>query len=122
MKSISLLDASIGIGTILGPQETPETTIPQSRSLASTSLTTTSLEATYAPSNIQTVLEEAICPDAGDGGLLIPSVFSSNLQKCKENLSQSNQIEIQNFLQHDLDPLIDNEALLKMYVSLMIEG
>lgn len=122
MKKVALLDATIGIGTIFGPEPTPESTIPQSRSLAATSLNTTSLEATYAPSNIQTILETAICPDVGDGGLLIPSVFSSNLQKCKENLSQSDQIETQNFLQHDLDPLLDNEALLRMYVSLMIEG
>lgn len=122
MKRATLLDAQIGIATILDPAPIGEQTMPQSRSIAVNTLTTTSMEATYAPQNIETTLEAAICPETGDGELLIPSIFSSNLHQCKKNLLQSNQIEIQNFLQNDLNPLLENEKLLRMYVSLMIEG
>ncbi len=123
MKRMTLLDAQVGIGNILEPLTPGEqVSMPNAQPLGVNTLSITSMEATYAPHNIQTILEAAICPETGDGSLLIPAIFSSNLQACKLNLQNSDYYEIQNFLKKDLEPLLENQALLQMYVNLMIEG
>lgn len=122
MTRTSILDSQLGIATIRRADPLTQEPMPRSRTLAMNTLTTTSMEATYTPTNIQTVLEAAICPETGDGEMLVPTVFSTNLHNCKKNLEESEQIEIQNFLKKDLQPLLENESLLRMYVALMIEG
>ena len=52
---------------------------PEARPLASNVLREAGLEELYSPCNAHHLVEQALCPDAGDGDILRPEVFSGNL-------------------------------------------
>ena len=84
MPSINLLDPSLGIQTIMESPAATRGGIPEARPLASNVLREAGLEELYSPCNAHHLVEQALCPDAGDGDILRPEVFSGNLAACLE--------------------------------------
>ena len=73
-SAINLLDPSLGIQNVMDMPE--QTGLPRARELASNALNEAGLDELYAPSNAWQLMEQALCPDVGDGSLLSPEVFS----------------------------------------------
>ena len=72
MPSINLLDPSLGIQTIMESPAATRGGIPEARPLASNVLREAGLEELYSPCNAHHLVEQALCPDAGDGDILRP--------------------------------------------------
>ena len=101
----------------------PETgRLPQLRELATTSLQATGLEELYGPVNARTAVESLLCPNVGDGTLVSPEVFSSELEEIVRKLEKSENPKIRAMLEEEIIPLIQNGMLLSAYRGLMIGG
>ena len=68
------------------------------------------------------LVEQALCPDAGDGDILRPEVFSGNLAGCLEALKDSDDPAVRALADGELVPLLQNKELLNAYMGLMIGG
>ncbi len=117
---INLLDSNLGIQNIL--DFNTEAELPKARSLASSALKEAGLEDLYAPQNYAQVIEEALCPQTGDGDMLRPEIFSKNLSACAEKMQASTDKTVLDALHSDLLPLAENKELLQAYSGLMIGG
>ena len=62
-------------------------------------------------------MEQALCPDAGDGDILRPEVFSGNLAGCLEALKDSDDPAVRALADGE-----QNKELLNAYMGLMIGG
>ena len=121
-KSIDVFNPSLGIQTLM---DTPEMTgqhMPQARPLASNMLFQAGLEELYRPSNARSLVEEALCPEVGDGEILCPDVFSDNLGGCLEECETSENPILTELAEKELRPLLENKMLLRAYVNLMMGG
>ena len=118
----NLLDPSLGIQDILDPGLSADGQLPQARPLAASVLREAGLEELYSPLNAARLVEQALCPDVGDGELLRPEVFAANLRESFEALKDSQNPEVQDFLNTDLRLLLENRDLLQAYTGLMIGG
>ena len=136
MPSINLLDPSLGIQTIMESPAATRGGIPEARPLASNVLREAGLEELYSPCNAHHLVEQALCPDAGDGDILRPEVFSGNLAGCLEALKDSDDPAVRALADGEreffrsirlLSPeeaseRIVMEQLLNAYMGLMIGG
>ena len=122
MPRINLLDPSLGIQTVMESPVSEQNGIPMARQLAANVLREAGLEELYAPNNAAYLVEQALCPDVGDGDLLRPDVFSSNLGSCVETLKTIDDPNVRRTIREDLVPLLENTELLKAYTGLMIGG
>lgn len=118
----NLLDPSLGIQDILDPGLAPDGQLPRARPLAASVLREAGLEELYSPLNAAKLVEQALCPDVGDGELLRPEVFAANLRESFEALKDSQHPEVRDFLNTDLRLLLENRDLLQAYTGLMIGG
>lgn len=121
MVKINLFDASLGIQNVMDSPAASQG-IPTARPLASNVLREAGLEELYFPSNARHLLEEALCPGAGDGDLLRPDVFSANLAACRDALRDSGDPAVRVLIEDELGPLLENQSLLRAYTGLMIGG
>ncbi len=122
MARINLLDPDLGIQNVL-EEPARGASLPQYRQMAANALSEAGLEALYAPSNTARIVEEALCPDVGDGTLVQPAVFSACLARCAEKLSgKSGSPALRELLEKELDPLLENRELLNTYMGLLIKG
>lgn len=122
MPSINLLDPSLGIQAIMESPAAARDGIPEARPLAANVLREAGLEELYSPSNAHRLVEQALCPDAGDGDILRPEVFSGNLAGCLEALKDSEDPAVRALVDGELAPLLQNKELLNAYMGLMIGG
>ena len=122
MPSINLLDPSLGIQAIMESPAATRGGIPEARPLASNVLREAGLEELYSPCNAHHLVEQALCPDAGDGDILRPEVFSGNLAGCLEALKDSEDPAVRALVDGELAPLLQNKELLNAYMGLMIGG
>lgn len=79
MPSINLLDPSLGIQTIMESPGGNARRHPRGEAPRLQCLREAGLEELYSPSNAHHLVEQALCPDGGDGDILRPEVFSGNL-------------------------------------------
>ena len=117
---INLLDSSLGIQHIMDMPE--PSNLPRARELASNALNEPGLEELYAPGNAWQLVEQALCPDVGDGSMLNPEVFSGSLESCLHDLEGSTEPAVKEMLSQELKPLLQNGQLLQAYLGLMIGG
>ena len=108
MPSINLLDPSLGIQTIMESPAATRGGIPEARPLASNVLREAGLEELYSPCNAHHLVEQALCPDAGDGDILRPE--------------DSDDPAVRALADGELAPLLQNKELLNAYMGLMIGG
>ncbi|GAB1409652.1 hypothetical protein MASR1M90_08060 [Desulfovibrionales bacterium] len=121
--SINLLDPSLGIQDILDtPSLGGQNKLPEARPLAVSVLREAGLEEVYSALNASRLVEQALCPDVGDGELLRPEVFAANLRHCFMALRETDDPDILEFLRQDLQLLLENRDLLQAYTGLMIGG
>jgi type III secretion protein X len=119
----NLLDPSLGIQDILDmPGLEGNEQLPQPRPLAAGVLRETGLEELYAPLTTSRLVEQALCPDVGDGDLLRPEVFGMHLRECFTILQEHPAPEVRAFVEQDLRLLLENKELLQAYMGLMIAG
>ena len=121
MTKVNLFDASVGIQNVMDSPATAQG-IPTARPLAANVLREAGLEELYFPSNARHLLEQALCPDAGDGDLLRPEIFSANLAACRDALKDSADPAVRALVEDELGPLLENQSLLKAYMGLLIGG
>lgn len=120
MTTINLFDASVGIQNVM---DSPAASgIPTARPLAANVLREAGLEELYFPSNARHLLEQALCPDAGDGELLRPEIFAASLAACRDALRDNPDPAVRALVEDELGPLLENQSLLRAYMGLMIGG
>ncbi|MBQ9536456.1 MAG: type III secretion protein [Desulfovibrionaceae bacterium] len=117
---IRLLDANLGISGILDAQENAH--IPQARPLPSTALREAGLEELFGAKTSDKYLEEALCPDVGDGTILEPATFSAAIKSSLETLKDQTHADIRSFISGELAPLTENDTLLQAYSGLLVGG
>lgn len=122
MPTINLLDSSLGIQSVMDSPTAHPSGMPTARPLAANVLREAGLEELYSPSNAHHLVEQALCPDAGDGELLRPDVFSANLAGCMDALRDAEDPAVRAFVRDELGPLLQNKELLNAYMGLMIGG
>ena len=83
----TFLNPSIGIQELLQMPE--DNRLPQARELGASLLQETGLEGLYGAVNSHTAFEALLCPNVGDGTLVSPEVFSSQLESLVKKLSES---------------------------------
>jgi type III secretion protein X len=118
--TINLLDPSLGIQNVM-EMPSPDS-LPRARELASNALNEAGLEELYAPDNARHCVEQALCPEVGDGSILNPQQFSALLHDSLNNLSDMDDPAVRELVSRELTPLLQNEQLLQAYVGLMIGG
>ena len=116
----NLLDTSLGIQNVMDMPDIAN--LPRARELASNALSEPGLEELYAPGNARQLVEQALCPDVGDGSMLNPETFSGTLASCLHELEGSADPAVQEMLSQELKPLLQNGQLLQAYLGLMIGG
>ena len=116
----TFLNPSIGIQELLQMPE--DNRLPQARELGASLLQETGLEGLYGAVNSHTAFEAVLCPNVGDGTLVSPEVFSSQLESLVKKLSESRNPKIRAMLEHEIIPLMQNGMLLSAYRGLMIGG
>lgn len=117
---VRLLDANLGIQNVLDPQDYPH--MPEARPLPSTALREAGLETLYGAQTTDRLLEQALCPQVGDGSILQPAEFNSCLSDALEALKNNRQSEVRSFVSGELAPLLENAALLQAYSGLLVGG
>lgn len=122
MSLINLLDPRLGIQDVMDMPSLGSKTLPEARPLAASVLREAGLEELYAALNASRLVEQALCPDVGDGELLRPEVFAANLRHCFMALRDTDDPDILEFLRQDLQLLLENRDLLQAYTGLMIGG
>lgn len=116
----SLFNPTLGIEALMpGPEEAG---LPRTHELATSALTGSSLEALYGPVNTRTAFEAMLCPGLGDGRLVAPERFRSEMEALTKKLKQSRKPELQAFLKDEIEPLLINGQLLNAYRNLMVGG
>ena len=124
--AFNLLDPNQGIQNILAPSLAGvDGHMPGARPLAANVLREAGLEDLYggvSASLAGKLLEEALCPEVGDGDVLRPDVFHAQLTGSLEALQGSRDPAVRAFVRDELRPLLENAELLKAYVGLMIGG
>ena len=120
-RGIGLFDASLGIQSVMDAPVS-QGNMPKARPLASNTLREAGLEELYNPANAQSLVQQALCPQVGDGELLRPDIFSSNLQRCLDDLTTARDPAVRDFIRNDLAPLLENTDLLRAYTGLMVGG
>ena len=63
-----------------------------------------------------------MCPNVGDGTLVNPAVFQSQLEAILEKLRKSDNPKIRALLEKEIVPLLQNGMLLSAYRGLMLGG
>lgn len=117
---INVLDLNLGIQKFLEP--TQETSLPQPRTLVSSAIKDDGLEELYAPKNYKQLIEEVLFPQISDSEILRPEIFSQNLLSCIEKMKYVDNDIIKQVVNEDLQILLENQELLRVYCGLMIEG
>ncbi len=120
MRGINLFDPNLGIQSIIENQDNYK--LPAAKQFATPNIYDASLESTYNLPNIQSMIEDAVCPDMGDGEIVRGDVLSAVLHTCALELKNSSDADVQDFLRNDLFPLLENEDLLRTYYNLMLGG
>lgn len=118
MPKVSLLDATLGIQSILDEPSRPG--LPEARPMASTVLRPLGMEGLYTPSTLRSLVEDALHPAVGDGEMLRPEEFSACIRRCAEILRNAPEAAARDLVRTELDPLLENKALLLAYTGLMI--
>ena len=67
-------------------------------------------------------IEEALCPPVGDGSILQPELFHTELQGVLTALRDSDKPAVRAFVRDELTPLLENTELLRAYTGLMVGG
>ncbi len=116
----TLFNPSVGINELMPMPESGK--LPQAKELASNSLQNTGLETLYDAANARSSMEAFLCPNVGDGHLVSPEVFHSELLSLLEKLKESDNPKIQALLQEEIVPLLQNGVLLSAYRGLMLGG
>ncbi|MDD2966850.1 MAG: type III secretion protein [Desulfovibrionaceae bacterium] len=118
--NFSVPDPSVGIQSVIAsPVATP---LPNAQPLAATVVNTGGLEQLYQGGNIADITMNFLCPQVGDGHMVQPEVFFGTMQECAQQLAHSTEPALQALVEQELQPLLENKALLQAYVGLMIQG
>ena len=120
MAGINLLDPSLGIQNVMNMPDIGA--LPRAREMAVNVLSEAGLDELYAPRNARQLLEQALCPEVGDGSLLNPETFSGTLKSCVTALDSTGDTSVKDMVERELKPLLQNGDLLQAYMGLMIGG
>ena len=96
--------------------------LPPAKELTNLSTKESGLEGLYGLGNSRTAFENFLCPDVGDGKIVSPEVFASQLASLIEKLKGSDNPKIRALLENEIIPLVQNGALLNAYCGLMLGG
>ncbi len=125
MSNINLLSSNLGIQSVMDTMPSQEGLaqgMMHARPLATTIIHEAGLEEVYNPATAESLMQKALCPDVGDGEIVQPAVFRSNLQASMEDLGLSRDPAVREFVKQDLGPLLENNELLQAYTGLMVGG
>ncbi len=118
--SLNLLDPNLGIQNVMDAGSGAH--MPEARPLAATVLREAGLDELYSFKAAEKQLDAALCPSVGDGSILQPEIFQSELKGGLNALKDSRSPAVRIFVRDELAPLLENTELLKAYTGLMLGG
>jgi hypothetical protein len=121
IESRNILNPNIGLQEVLDFPGA-ETHLPQARLLATSVSAGTGLADLYHLANFQSRILAGLQPEIGDDALLRPDVFGKNLRESHRRLQGSKDPHVRRFLRDELGPLLENDALLRDYVNMLVSA
>ncbi len=119
-EHIDLLSPSFGIQDVIEMSDFGQ--LPRARELAANALNAAGLEDLYPQGNARQLIEQALCPNVGDGSLLNSQRFQSILDSIIAEADEGDDPALVAMVRQELIPLRQNKELLQAYLGLMIGG
>ena len=117
---IDLLSPSFGIQDVLEMPDFGQ--LPKARELAANALNSAGIEELYPLGNARQLIEQALCPDVGDGSLLNSQRFQETIDSVITGTDEGDDPSLVAMVKKELIPLRQNKELLQAYLGLMIGG
>ncbi|MDR2935050.1 MAG: type III secretion protein [Candidatus Adiutrix sp.] len=117
----NLLDPNLGLSGLIERAD-PSERLPRPHTLATGAAPEAGLADLFKPANFQSLIMAGLEPRVSDENLLRPDVLKRNLETGLEKLKKSRRPEVRRFVRDDLNPLMDDQDLLRGYLNLMMGG
>jgi hypothetical protein len=121
MSIRSIMNPNVGVQGILD-SATPDARLPEARPLATGVSPETGLADLYRFSNFQSRILDGLQPVIADDALLRPDIFGKHLRESLRRLQKNRNPQVRRFVRDDLEPLMENEQLLRDYVNMLVSG
>jgi len=117
----NILDPNLGLSGLIERAE-PSDRLPQPRTLTTGAAPEAGLADLFKPANFQSLIMAGLQPRLSDENLLRPDILRRNLETGLEKLKKSRRPEVRRFVRDDLNPLMEDQDLLRGYLNLMMGG
>jgi hypothetical protein len=119
--NLDLLNPHLGVQSILAPPSEADR-LPGARPLANNTVGEAGLNEFYHLPTMNNLIAEALKPQAPDDEFLRPDIFSRNVRAAFEELKSSRNKDVRRFVRDDLEPLLEDVALLRTFTGLLMDG
>jgi hypothetical protein len=121
MESRAIMNPNLGVQGILDA-DVEDVRLPLARPLATGVSPETGLADLYRLNNFQSRIFAGLQPVVDDEALLRPDVLGKNLRESLKRLQKSKNPQVRRFVRDDLEPLMENERLLRDYVNMLVSA
>jgi hypothetical protein len=121
MEARNIMNPNVGVQGVLD-SEPFEFRLPSARPLATDVTSETKLSDLYRLADFQSRILADLQPRVGDEALLRPDVFTKNLRESLKRLRENKNPHVRRFLRDDLEPLMENEQILRDYVNMLVSA
>jgi hypothetical protein len=121
IEARSIMNPQVGVQGVLD-SEPLEFRLPSARPLATGALAETRLADLYRLADFQSRILAGLQPQIDDEALLRPDVLGKSLRESLKRLRENRNPQVRRFLRDDLGPLMENEALLRDYVNMLVSA
>ncbi|MDR2164532.1 MAG: hypothetical protein LBO79_02655, partial [Zoogloeaceae bacterium] len=113
----NIMNPNLGVQDVLDSPAAAH--LPRARALATGAASEIGLADLYRANNLQSRLLAGLQPPVGDESLLRPDMLRKNLAGSLARLRNSRDPHVRRFVRDDLGPLMENEQLLREYVTML---
>ena len=117
----NLLDPNLGLSGVIERAD-PADRLPRPQTLTTGMAPEAGLADLFKPANFQSLIMAGLQPQVSDENLLRPDALRRNLETGLEKLKKSRRPEVRRFVRDDLNPLLEDQDLLRGYLNLMMGG
>jgi hypothetical protein len=121
IQARNIMNPNMGVQGILD-SAVSESHLPQARPLATDVSPETGLADLYRLAGFQSRILAGLQPAVSDDALLRPDVLGKNLRESYKRLQKNRNPHVRRFLRDDLEPLMENEQLLRDYVNMLVSA
>ncbi|MDR2450584.1 MAG: type III secretion protein [Candidatus Accumulibacter sp.] len=121
MEARDIMNHQVGVQGVLDA-EPFEFRLPSARPLATDVSAETRLADLYRLADFQSRILAGLQPRVGDEALLRPDMLGKNLRESLKRLRGNKNPQVRRFLRDDLEPLMENEQLLRDYINMLVSA